>query len=240
MGTTIYITRFLPESFKEGTDKLNKSISQSEALSRAVFAFIKKMDDDEIIRGDANKGEPDFIFRQRFGLEVRFANNQSDSSGGSIARIYKEQYAIIGIESDIINSITDAIEDKAKKNYKGVDSISLFIVLIDPFFGWYKQNLQSPKWTQSRDQFFEHLYKLYIESSKFQNIYILQLTEYKTYALFDILAFNNPPSVYLTVIGSDKITSLLPYCEITDFQPDDDWGSLFTYKMTNVIIKNKT
>jgi hypothetical protein len=236
MGVVIHLNRYIPQEFLEGTGKKDSNMSQNESFAKSVFSFVTGISEEIIVRGDANKGEPDFIFNENDGLEVTFSSNRDGPKNSSIGRLHT-RYSIDSIQNDLIESITDSLKEKANKKYRGVNSITPFIISLDPFFGWYDTNLQfSSLWESKRDDFFTDLNKDYIQNGIFKNIYILQITEKKTYALFDLRAFLTPDSDFLTIIGTNKIDQL-PYCEQSKSPEMKESSELVTFEITNIIKK---
>lgn len=244
MYVKVELNRFFPPNFLNGS---KKSSSPSESLAKAALIVANEINENVIRRGDPNQNEPDFVIEENRGLEVTFACNKDDETGGSIVRLRKD-YDIKSIEDDIIKSISDSIQEKARKkskgNYQKVKKVSIIVLCVEPLLFWYGflHGFNYPSTLKKRDAFFSEIFDNYIQNDIFENVYILQLTEFKTYLLFDLLAIENNSSTCITEIGSTKIEQL-PYCEITNLTKtensliQDHLSVSYTYK--NIFLKNK-
>ena len=224
-------------------------VSPSESLGKAVLVVVTRINENDLRKGNPNQNEPDFILmNSNLGFEITFASNREDNSKSSILRLRKSGYNVRNGEIDLIKSISYSINEKAKKknkgNYKNVDGVSVLIISLDPLLIWYGDlhNFNHPFTLVKRDEFFKSLYIDYIQNSIFKNIFILQLTEFQTYVLFNIKNINENFGECITEIGSTNLNKL-PHCIITNKSRIDgsiiNGDPLIIYKYRNFFLERK-
>lgn len=241
MTIIVNMRRIFPPNFLTSARNNNGYLSPSEKLGKIILSFTHRIDENDIRKGDPENNEPDLMFKDNSGIEITFASNRQGNKKSSIAQL-KSNYHISGVESEIIQSINDSVEEKAKKkskgNYRNVNDISIMVITLEPYLFWYGylHGINNPYVLQSRDEFFQSLYDSYIANSVFKNIYVLQLTEFKTYNLYNVNEFYKDTNDFIVEIGSDKIENL-PYCELIDLEMTEDsildGFPLITYKYNN-------
>jgi hypothetical protein len=238
MTIIVNIERYFPPDFFKGSD----DISVSEKLGRAIIVSILDIDENSIKRGDPVNFEPDFITDTGSGFEITFASNRNADSGSSIARLKKGNYHYSHSEEDLIASISDSVQDKADKknngNYKNISSVSPIIISIDTNLFWYDQEF-TEKWPHTlikKDAFFSELYKKYIETGIFENIFILLLTAEQTYVLFDIDGYYKNTDNCSITIGLRSLENL-PHSKVVGITDNKKSGPLITYQYHDIHAK---
>lgn len=207
----VEIERHFPPNFFVSANEHNDNTSVSEDLGKALLVVATGIDENNIVRGNPNNYEPDFVINDNAGFEITFASNRElKKEKGNIARLKKGKYKIQDMENDLIKSIEDSISEKATKkkagNYQTIEKVSVLVISLEPLLYWYGylHDFDHPKTLKRRDAFFSTLYDEYIASSILENIYIAQLTEFTTIIFFDLKAFHNNSDECLTEIGAEK------------------------------------
>lgn len=221
---TIYLT----EDIFASANKQNNYEALSEKLAKAFLANLLKVTDEQIIRGEPNKNEPDYICHSK-GYEITFCMNPE-----TILKM-KGQMPItsetINTEQEMIKYINAAVKRKSKKHYSV--STTLFLINLFPYLQWelsfpvakeitlenYYETVCSSilnDGLKTRDHFFKTLYNSYIENNVFDEILIACLTNDKKYIIYSINDFSNNRKFY-TYFGI-KDNPNIPYCVMTKIE----------------------
>jgi hypothetical protein len=257
MSVNVNIDRIFPPNFFISANDDNFQISSSEKLAKAILVVAKGINEDDIRKGDPQRHEPDLVIENNTGVEVTFASNRNGLYGSNILRLKKGNHKINELETDLIDSISDSINEKSGKknngNYNGVNNVSLLVINLDPLLLWYGDlhginqkegndlfsvmyNNYIQKTLSRRDDFFDSIYSNYIGNDIFENIFILQMTEFKTFIFFDIKNFSNNEDNCMVEIGSNSIYKF-PHCIVTATNMTEDLEVGITYHIHNIIME---
>ena len=242
MTIIVSIERRFPPEFLAGTNSKDKTTSSSEKLGKAALLLAFGYGEKNLIRGNPDNFEPDFFTADNYGFEITFADNREGNQNGSIARLKNGQFQIHDMETDIMYSINESLKDKKNKKQKGgykkISNVSVFVISVEPLLYWYGdlKNFHYPHTQKNRNVFFQSLYQDYIESSIFDNIFIMQLTEYQSFVLFNVKGFAQNSSDCITELKSKNPNSL-PNCIITKTEMIDDGSSLVRYEYHDVFFQ---
>jgi len=249
MGITIKSTRYIPLEFLHKNKNRDDVLSPSEALAKAMISFVDiRINESQLLKGDAAKNEPDLVYLNPMGFEVTFADykDKTHPKGVLINRlIHRENYHIASPEDEIMNSIVYSINEKFEKkkagNYKKVPLVSVFVICLEPLFTWTRPELSS--WaTKKRDPFFRKLIADFISDEGFENIFLLQVSDIGTFTLFDLCAFSDGTDSFSRELNFDKKRWLLPYCssELIPNEKSMVYGEApFQYSITNAMIETR-
>lgn len=216
MTIIVEIERYIPPRFFVSANSENNEISRSEQLAKAVLRTIFGYREDQIQKGNPNNNKPDWIVGNFLGYEVTFASNRASNS---IYATKMGEFNIHDLEHEIFTQIDASIVEKSKKvqsgNYSGVKETILFVICMEPIILWYGYlyGFDYPSELRRRDAFFENIYNDYINSKVFTNVFLLQLTEFKTYVLYDLRNFIKKPKDCITEIGISRL-NMLPHCKV--------------------------
>ena len=227
----IFYEIYIPEQIFESSDRDNHFESLSERLAKILLVNMFCTTDNEIVRGNAERKEPDYIYANN-GYEVTLSMKTEFIQ--QLKGIKPFGDTVSYTENQLIEGIRCAVRRKAKKIYSvptTLIAISLYPNMIwEMDIPWQEptslndyiealHSMMSNLLQQSRNQFFEELYDEYIATNKFQDIYIVILTQDKGYLLFRIKDFADGCR-YSAKFGITN-NPLLPYCIVTSVEKGD-------------------
>ena len=195
----------IPPKFFESAKLDNKFESVSERIAKQFITSILKIP--SVKRGNAELKEPDYV-SEGLGFEVTFAVNEALIP--QLKGVKPIDPSMWNMEEELIDSVLDAVERKAKKTYSC--PTSLVVITLETLYIWYhtiysgvsKDWFEQLAWniyTKKRNTLFNDIFKKYIQTKVFDNVYIIQPTHVKEFAFFDINGFVNKDEEFVTRVG---------------------------------------
>ncbi len=225
----------IPPHFFDSAKECNNFESVSERIAKAFLSSILNVTN--IRRGDAESHEPDYISSE-IGYEVTFAINESLIPQLKGLKPLDDRKR--NIETELINTITDAVIRKAEKTYSC--KTCLVLITLETLPTWYyslyfqeTDPFAKMAWricNKKRDSFFEKLYGEYIANDIFDNIYIIQPTCNSEFALFDVRMFGKKSEPFITRVKTNK-PKAFPTCKVVSVGEKDD-----VYNIETIIINH--
>ncbi|WP_418790360.1 hypothetical protein [Phosphitispora sp. TUW77] len=208
----------LPPEFFDSAKKSNYFESVSERIAKAIIISILNEKEKNINRGRAEIKEPDYIVENR-GYEVTFAVDNTIIP--QLKGVSQLRGIPFNIEEMLISDIKYAIKKKSDKHYLSA-TVNLIIFVLHPLLEWYSPfyikstPLSENGWRareKKRNELFAEMYEKYIQTEKFKNINIVQLTHDGFYVLYDLKSFGlDSESEFMTKIGI-KNKDAFPVCK---------------------------
>lgn len=218
----------IPPRFFDSAKAENHFESVSERIVKAFLKAIFNISD--ITRGNPDLKEPDYIYGDQ-GYEVTFAINQS-----LIPQLKGDRdldKSPVNIETALIEDITAAVNRKASKKYLCIPN--LVVIAIRTLPTWYssiyfQENdpIDRMVWrvaAAKRDKLFHELYRNYISSEKFRDIFIIQPTFDGTFVFYSIKNFECDKENFLTHVQSSN-PKAFPFYRLVDAERITDVSSL--------------
>lgn len=194
----------IPPKFFESAKEENDFESISERIAKLFITSILNIPD--IRRGNAEFYEPDYVSGEN-GYEITFAIRESHIP--QLKGVKPVDFTTWNIEQELIDNISVAIERKAGKTYS--HPTSLVIITLESLYTWYHsvytketdwfEKLAWNVYTKRRNDFFNKIFQNYIESETFNNIYVIQPTHNREFALFDIKKYATKCEEFITLVG---------------------------------------
>lgn len=128
---------------------------------------------DDVRRGDPNWKEPDFIVDNE-GLEVTLASD-NHSNPSFINEFCDGVFSPADLKNDSFQYIRNALERKSKKEYS-TQRTSLAILCMLELFPWVSSDYDAytaPSFYDRCSAFVEEIARQYVDSSLFENVYLL-------------------------------------------------------------------
>lgn len=166
-------------------------------------------------RGDPNKFEPDYFCD---GVPFEFTMASTGEKGDTYVRKIKNaEYASDDVEKDAMDCILKSVEKKAKKKY-AVGQVNLCILCLLNLYDWMSVEYGSVLVTGNelrREKFLDNLKAQYINSKRFDNIFILIPGLAAEWWVFDV---QKGAKSYVQLSDKEIFEGKMPYTTIkTDY-----------------------
>ena len=194
----------IPPKFFDSAKEDNQYESVSERIAKQFIISILNVPN--IRRGDDKLKEPDYISGSN-GFEVTFAINKSHIP--QLKGVKPIDPSSWNIEQELIDNVLDAINRKSQKTYSC--PTSLIIITLETLYTWYYSlytkeigwfdKIVWKAYTKKRNDFFDGVFENYISTGLFDNIYIIQPTHSKEFALYDIKLYAQSGEGFITRVG---------------------------------------
>lgn len=198
-GVLYSITEYFPKDF------FNKRVNEQ---------FIQMLMETVLEKGDWKPGNPDefetdYLFNG-VPFEFTLASN-SKRKNNFIQRMQRGIYTSDDVESDAISYIEERIADKAKRHYS-LPNVHLCVLCAMEMFNWVSDEYGSVThdlvdW--KRDQLFTKIKRDYIETGKFNNVFLLFPDIFAKWWVWDVRT-GHKASIHLPT--EDIQSGKYPYC----------------------------
>lgn len=240
------VNGYFPPDFFASARASNEYESLSERIVKAILCNLYDAKDDEVLRGNDKKDEPDYIVNGK-GFEVTFG-----TPIGFIPYLQGKQKARSSnmfSEDEIIKGIDEAVSRKAQKRY-ACTGVTVVVLSIHPILYWYLNEPQSSidendlslenmvdymfpdvyqkAFMRKRNDCFRRLYSNFVKNGAFDDVLIMQSTFDSKYVIYSVKRFiSNPNGDYKKLLcfrDPDKFA----YYQVA--RCDDDNGNTIRFR----------
>lgn len=232
---------YIPDLFFCSARKENDMESLSERIAKALLGNFLKVTQENIIRGNENAGEPDYLIDSQ-GFEGTTALTEDRICQLRGVKTLSDSES--NVEEQLISVIQKAINKKKKKKYSV--KTSLIVFCLDPLPDWetvaeedktsiYNENNDTvtffiKPYVSRKDTFFQSLYYDVIDNGLFQTVIIINLTLDKKIICYDIKQTVERTTMGKTIfeVKNDK---MIPLCHIVEIIDDNNSKPKYLYSV---------
>ncbi len=159
--------------------------SRSKFSEYFASAILKEAFDFNSVRHGNDLDEPDLLFDETEWFEISLICD-SKKRNNLVQRIKNRNFKSDDVEEELLNMIQERIEDKSHKKYIDIHP-NLCLICPVPMIDWVADFSDIELiFTSEKQKCFNQLYRKYVESGTFKNIFIIVPSIDATWTLIDL------------------------------------------------------